>query len=66
MNETTKQEKTTQLISRKEQLNSAAGTKKLNSSVGTKKNSTLYCLQPPASPLQQNRLFLPTNVHMFN
>ncbi|GFT07814.1 hypothetical protein TNCV_1214081 [Trichonephila clavipes] len=36
MNETTRQEKTTQLNSRNEQLNSAAGTKQLNSSVGTK------------------------------
>ncbi|GFS48465.1 hypothetical protein TNCV_2297791 [Trichonephila clavipes] len=41
MNETTQQEKTTQLSSRNEQLNSAAGTKQLNSSVGTKQlNST--------------------------
>ncbi|GFV51845.1 hypothetical protein TNCV_1322001 [Trichonephila clavipes] len=39
MNETTQQEKTTQLSSRNEQLNSAAGTK--HSSVGTKQlNST--------------------------
>ncbi|GFV91464.1 uncharacterized protein TNCV_3562861 [Trichonephila clavipes] len=36
MNETTQQEKTTQLSSRNEQLNSAAGTKQLNSPVGTK------------------------------
>ncbi|GFS97174.1 hypothetical protein TNCV_1281561 [Trichonephila clavipes] len=36
MNETTQQEKTTQLSSRNEQLNSAAGTKQLNSTVGTK------------------------------
>ncbi|GFS84337.1 zinc finger MYM-type protein 1 [Trichonephila clavipes] len=49
MNETTQQEKTTQLSSRNEQLNSAAGTKQLNSSVGTKQlnstgenNSTLW------------------------
>ncbi|GFT12060.1 hypothetical protein TNCV_726471 [Trichonephila clavipes] len=42
MNETTQQEKTTQLSSRNEQLNSAAGTKQLNSSVGTKQlNSAL-------------------------
>ncbi|GFW15661.1 uncharacterized protein TNCV_3581591 [Trichonephila clavipes] len=41
MNETTQQEKTTQLSSRNEQLNLAAGTKQLNSSVGTKQlNST--------------------------
>ncbi|GFX52308.1 hypothetical protein TNCV_5037351 [Trichonephila clavipes] len=68
MNETTQQEKTTQLSSRNEQLNSAAGTKQLNSSVGTKQlNSALpstACnrLQPPAPPLQQNRLFLPTYI----
>ncbi|GFW64728.1 hypothetical protein TNCV_4450311 [Trichonephila clavipes] len=55
MNETTQQEKTTQLSSRNEQLNSAAGTKQLNSSVGTKQlNSALpstACnrLQPPAT-----------------
>ncbi|GFX14835.1 hypothetical protein TNCV_1485771 [Trichonephila clavipes] len=77
MNETTQQEKTTQLSSRNEQLNSAAGTKQLNSPVGTKQlnsalPSTAYnrlqppttaCnrLQPPAPPLQQNRLFLPTH-----
>ncbi|GFW16307.1 putative nuclease HARBI1 [Trichonephila clavipes] len=36
MNETTQQEKTTQLSSRNEQLNSAAGTKQLNSSEGMK------------------------------
>ncbi|GFT20875.1 hypothetical protein TNCV_942181 [Trichonephila clavipes] len=36
MNETTQQEKTTELSSRNEQLNSAAGTKQLNSPVGTK------------------------------
>ncbi|GFX32542.1 hypothetical protein TNCV_3704161 [Trichonephila clavipes] len=56
MNETTQQEKTTQLSSRNEQLNSAAGTKQLNSSVGTKQlnstqqernNSTLHCRKPP-------------------
>ncbi|GFT14756.1 hypothetical protein TNCV_99521 [Trichonephila clavipes] len=41
MNETTQQEKTTQLSSRNEQLNSATGTKQLNSPVGTKQlNST--------------------------
>ncbi|GFX08807.1 uncharacterized protein TNCV_4228271 [Trichonephila clavipes] len=53
------------------QLNSSVGTKQLNSSVGTKQlNSALpstACnrLQPPAPPappLQQNRLFLPTCV----
>ncbi|GFX38043.1 hypothetical protein TNCV_3836421 [Trichonephila clavipes] len=44
MNETTQQEKTTQLSSRKEQLNSAAGTKQLNSAAGTKQlNSALSC-----------------------
>ncbi|GFX86491.1 hypothetical protein TNCV_3727601 [Trichonephila clavipes] len=36
MNETTQQEKTTQLSSRNEQLNSATGPKQLNSPVGTK------------------------------
>ncbi|GFY22216.1 hypothetical protein TNCV_3298591 [Trichonephila clavipes] len=36
MNETTQQDRTTQLSNRNEQLNSAAGTKQLNSSVGTK------------------------------
>ncbi|GFU49644.1 hypothetical protein TNCV_2906101 [Trichonephila clavipes] len=56
MNETTQQEKTTQLSSRNEQLNSAAETKQLNSSVGTKQlnsalPSTAYNrLQPPAPP----------------
>ncbi|GFS64485.1 hypothetical protein TNCV_3956301 [Trichonephila clavipes] len=65
MNETTKQEKTTQLSSRNEQINSAAGTKQLNSPVGTKKTqlvsrneTTQLCtavdrlqrLQPPAPP----------------
>ncbi|GFY19648.1 hypothetical protein TNCV_4648201 [Trichonephila clavipes] len=55
MNETTQQEKTTQLSSRNEQLNSAAGTKQLNSSVGTKQlnsalPSTAYSrLQPPTT-----------------
>ncbi|GFW54295.1 hypothetical protein TNCV_3702561 [Trichonephila clavipes] len=85
MNETTQQEKTTQLNSRNEQLNSAAGTKQLNSPVGTKQLTsempsatynrlhrlqppeTAYNrLQPPAPPLQQNRLFLPTNVALFS
>ncbi|GFS64620.1 DUF4371 domain-containing protein [Trichonephila clavipes] len=77
MNETTQQEKTTQLSNRNEQLNSAAGTKQLNSPVGTKQlnssigtkqlNSALPSTacnrlqQPPAPPLQQNRLFLPTS-----
>ncbi|GFX52932.1 hypothetical protein TNCV_3228001 [Trichonephila clavipes] len=69
MNEKTQQEKTTQLSSRNEQLNSPVGTKQLNSSAGTKQlNSALPSnaynrLQPPAPPappLQQNRLFLPT------
>ncbi|GFW61346.1 hypothetical protein TNCV_4136641 [Trichonephila clavipes] len=36
MNETTQQEKTTQLSSMNEQLNSATGTKQLNSAAGTK------------------------------
>ncbi|GFU25944.1 hypothetical protein TNCV_5104441 [Trichonephila clavipes] len=60
------QERTTHLSSRNEQLTSSVGTKQLNSSVGTKQlnsalPSTAYNrLQPPAPPLQQNRLFLPT------
>ncbi|GFY01935.1 hypothetical protein TNCV_5097961 [Trichonephila clavipes] len=46
MNETTQQEKTTQLSSRNEQLNSAAGTKQLNSSLGTKQlNSSVEMKQ---------------------
>ncbi|GFW54304.1 hypothetical protein TNCV_3702651 [Trichonephila clavipes] len=58
MNETTQQEKTTQLNSRNEQLNSAAGTKQLNSPVGTKQLTSempsaacnrLHRLQPPAT-----------------
>ncbi|GFU24868.1 hypothetical protein TNCV_2219821, partial [Trichonephila clavipes] len=57
MNETTQQEKTTQLSSRNEQLNSAAGTKQLNSPVGMKQlnssvernNSTLHCRRPPTT-----------------
>ncbi|GFT64342.1 hypothetical protein TNCV_403291 [Trichonephila clavipes] len=55
MNETTQQEKTTQLSSRNEQLNSAAGTKQLNLPVGTKQlnsalPSTAYDrLQPPTT-----------------
>ncbi|GFT12054.1 hypothetical protein TNCV_726421 [Trichonephila clavipes] len=63
MNETTQQEKTTQLSSRNEQLNSAAGTKTTQLVSGNE--TTQLCtavdrLQPPAPPLQQNRLFLPT------
>ncbi|GFY27770.1 hypothetical protein TNCV_242361 [Trichonephila clavipes] len=65
MNETTQQEKTTQLSSRNEQLNSAAGTKQLISSVGTRQlernNSNLHCRRPPATaynPLQRlHRLY---------
>ncbi|GFV47366.1 uncharacterized protein TNCV_4830221 [Trichonephila clavipes] len=55
MNETTQQEKTTELSSRNEQLNSAAGTKQLNSSVGTKQldsalpSTACNRLQPPAT-----------------
>ncbi|GFW54843.1 hypothetical protein TNCV_2654821 [Trichonephila clavipes] len=62
MNETTQQEKTTQLSSRNEQLNSAAGTKQLNSPLHCRQPPTTACnrLHPPALPLQQNRLFLPT------
>ncbi|GFU52000.1 hypothetical protein TNCV_862001 [Trichonephila clavipes] len=63
MNETTQ-------LNRRKQLNSAAGTKQLNSvgetpQLGSRSESTQLCtavdlLQPPAPPLQQNRLFLPT------
>ncbi|GFX26696.1 hypothetical protein TNCV_1838721 [Trichonephila clavipes] len=57
MNETTQQEKTTELgwknettqLNRRKQLNSAEGTKQLDSA-------------PPAPPLQQNRLFLCTHM----
>ncbi|GFX41723.1 hypothetical protein TNCV_234021 [Trichonephila clavipes] len=76
MNGTTQQEKTTQLSSRNEQLNSATGTNN-STRQQERNNSTLHCrrpptiacyrlhrlhhLQPPAPPLQQNRLFLPTD-----
>ncbi|GFV85382.1 hypothetical protein TNCV_3772071 [Trichonephila clavipes] len=70
MNETTQQEKTTQLSSRNEQLNSATGTKQLNPALPSTAYNRLqlptaacnrqHRLQPPAPPLQQNRLFLPT------
>ncbi|GFU74644.1 hypothetical protein TNCV_2648131 [Trichonephila clavipes] len=55
-NETTQQERTTQLSSRNEttQLVNRNGTTQLCTAVDR--------LQPPAPPLQQNRLFLPTNV----
>ncbi|GFW20535.1 hypothetical protein TNCV_1047601 [Trichonephila clavipes] len=60
MNETTQQEKTTQLSSRNEQLNSSVGTKQLNStgekqlnsSVGTKQLNSAAAvdrLQPPTT-----------------
>ncbi|GFW79189.1 hypothetical protein TNCV_2475961 [Trichonephila clavipes] len=64
MNGTTQQEKTTQLSSRNEQLNSVTRTKQLNSSVGTKQlnsalPSTAYNrLQPPTTAC--NRLQPPT------
>ncbi|GFT05445.1 RNA-directed DNA polymerase from mobile element jockey [Trichonephila clavipes] len=54
MNETTQQEKTTQLSSRNEQLNSAAGTKQLNSSVGTKQ---LNSEMPSAACNRLHRLY---------
>ncbi|GFW87217.1 hypothetical protein TNCV_5125691 [Trichonephila clavipes] len=66
MNETTQQEKTTQLSSRNEQLNSTAGTKQLNSSVGTKQlNSSvgtkqLYSALPSTA---YNRLQPPTTAY---
>ncbi|GFT80655.1 hypothetical protein TNCV_626631 [Trichonephila clavipes] len=50
MNETTQQEKTTQLSSRNAQLNSAVGTKQLN--------SALHCRRPPTTAY--NRLQPPT------
>ncbi|GFV34590.1 hypothetical protein TNCV_1448961 [Trichonephila clavipes] len=53
MNETTQQEKTTQLSSRNEQLNSAAGTKQLNSPVGTKQLNS-HCRRPPVGTKQLN------------
>ncbi|GFX23803.1 hypothetical protein TNCV_3597451 [Trichonephila clavipes] len=54
MNETTQQEKTTQLSSSNEHLNSAAGTKQLNSPVGTKQlNSAL----PPTAYNRLHRLY---------
>ncbi|GFT68107.1 hypothetical protein TNCV_5003281 [Trichonephila clavipes] len=74
MNETTQQEKTTRLSSRNEQLNSAAGTKQLKlvsrnetTQLVSRNETTQLCtavdrLQPPAPPLQQNRLFLPTHM----
>ncbi|GFX29199.1 hypothetical protein TNCV_3217331 [Trichonephila clavipes] len=65
MSETTQQEKTTQLGSRNEttQLSSRNETTQLVS----RNETTQFCtavdrLQPPAPPLQQNRLFLPTRV----
>ncbi|GFT36382.1 hypothetical protein TNCV_4260021 [Trichonephila clavipes] len=64
MNETTQQEKTTQLSSRNEQLNSAARTKQLNSAARTKQlnsalpTTTCNRLQPPATAY--NRLQPPT------
>ncbi|GFT78312.1 hypothetical protein TNCV_1053041 [Trichonephila clavipes] len=64
MSETTQQEKTTQLDSRNEttQLASRNETTQLVS----RNETTQLCtavdrLQPPAPPLQQNRLFLPTD-----
>ncbi|GFV51013.1 hypothetical protein TNCV_114071 [Trichonephila clavipes] len=49
-NSTQQQERTTQLGSRNEQLNSRAGTKQLNSAVGTKQlNSALHCRRSPAT-----------------
>ncbi|GFW88178.1 hypothetical protein TNCV_3500671 [Trichonephila clavipes] len=44
MNETTQQEKTTQLSSRNEQLNSAAGTKQLNSALPSTAYNRLHRL----------------------
>ncbi|GFU95995.1 hypothetical protein TNCV_253461 [Trichonephila clavipes] len=59
MNETTQQEKTTQLGSRNEQLNSAAGTKQLNSTAETASTACnrLNRLQPPTTAY--NRLQQP-------
>ncbi|GFU17519.1 hypothetical protein TNCV_2157871 [Trichonephila clavipes] len=60
VNETTRQEKTTQLSSRNVQLNSVAGTE--TTQLASRNETTQLCtavdrLQPPAPPLQQNRLF---------
>ncbi|GFS50422.1 hypothetical protein TNCV_2022381 [Trichonephila clavipes] len=74
MNETTQQEKPTELDSRNEttQLGNRNETTQLVSRTETtqlrnetsRRPPTTTCnrLQPPAPPLQQNRLFLPTVV----
>ncbi|GFY04083.1 hypothetical protein TNCV_1198611 [Trichonephila clavipes] len=62
MNETTQQEKTTQLNSRNEQLNSPVGTKQLNSEMPSAAYNRLQPPALPAPPLQQNRLFLHTHM----
>ncbi|GFV31598.1 hypothetical protein TNCV_3160461 [Trichonephila clavipes] len=66
MKETTQQVRTTQLCSRNEttQLASRNETTQLCTAVDClQPPTTAYNrLQPPAPPLQQNRLFLPTDV----
>ncbi|GFV58930.1 hypothetical protein TNCV_2712491 [Trichonephila clavipes] len=57
MNETTQQEKTTQLSSRNEQLNSAAGTNN-STRQQERNNSTLHCRRPLTTVY--NRLQPPT------
>ncbi|GFW58215.1 hypothetical protein TNCV_2633891 [Trichonephila clavipes] len=51
--------KTTQLVSRNE--TTRLSRKNNSTRQQERNNSTLYCRRPPAPPLQQNRLFLPTN-----
>ncbi|GFX41229.1 hypothetical protein TNCV_2219271 [Trichonephila clavipes] len=58
MNETTQQEKTTQLSSRNEQLNSSVGTKQLNSALPS---TACNRLQPPATAW--NRLQPPATAY---
>ncbi|GFU82028.1 putative dna polymerase type b [Trichonephila clavipes] len=78
-NNSTRQEKTTQLgsrneatqLSRRNQLYPSAGTKQRKSALPSstcnrrrpqeRNNSTVHCRRPPAPPLRQNRLFLPTD-----
>ncbi|GFU70177.1 hypothetical protein TNCV_5057691 [Trichonephila clavipes] len=77
-NETTQlvsRNETTQL-NRRKQLNSSVGTKQLNSALPstacnrlqppTTAYNRLQPPAPPAPPLQQNRLFLPTNDILFD
>ncbi|GFX47821.1 hypothetical protein TNCV_5002421 [Trichonephila clavipes] len=59
----------TKAIAGEKQLNSAPGTKQLDSTGENnstrqqeRNNSTQHCRRPPAPPLQQNRLFLPSRI----